>query len=255
MHTHKSTRYLTTDRAKSWVATDTWGLGMGSKFASGFALTAFVMTAGLVEAQDFETGPYPNEQAYITERFDNTTYVRPSKSIGLVRAVELSVSDQVADKCWTNHEAVKARLRVELERSNIAVYGEPLATPTAFTPVVELTVVGYRIGSGPCIGTATASVSYRSDVQLGSLGYTGGVISVGGLHTIWSKTSILSKGGNLDEPMMQQSQEWVDTLIADISEARRDADVQKASRIWPSRSPLTQREFNAQIEKATSQAQ
>ncbi|MET4689191.1 hypothetical protein [Sinorhizobium fredii] len=226
-------------------------------FMIGSVLAVIAMDQSMSEAtaQQFETGPYANEEAYVKERYASTTYVNHGKSIGLIRAVELSISDQVAGKCWTNHDAIRARLRVELERSNIAVYVEPLAVPTAFNPVVDLTVVGFRLSNGVCAATATTSVWYRSDVQLGSLGHTGGVISIGGMHTLWTKTSIFTNGGDLNAPLMQQSQEWIDTLIADISEAKRDADVQKASELWPRRPPMTAREFNAQVEKVMKQPQ
>lgn len=226
-------------------------------FVNGFAsaVVALGLTGNVASAQQFETGPYVDEQAYMSELYGNTTYVEARKAVGLIRAVELTISDQVGDKCWTNPDAIKARFRAELERSNIAVYAEPLAVPSAFTPVVDLTVVGFRMANGVCAATATASVWYRSQVQLGSLGHTGGVISIGGMHTLWTHTTIITKGGDLNAPLMQQSQAWIDTLVADISEAKRDADVQTASKIWPSRTPTTEREFKAEIEKVMKQSQ
>ena len=100
-------------------------------------------------------GPFPTEQSYLEEVRARSTYLDDRQAVGLVRNIELRVSDQVGDACWTSADAVQSRIRVEFERSGIPVYREPLAFRDQFSPGLNIAVVGYRIkGGGPCVANA-----------------------------------------------------------------------------------------------------
>lgn len=192
------------------------------------------------------TGPYATEEDYQRERFDKTVLIGFEEALGLVRAVELQVSDQVDGGCWTNAEAVKARLRVELERSGIAVFDEPLAFRTATAPVLELVVLGYRIDKQGCIATAQMQVKYPVRDYMGSLGYTGSVFAVSGISVLWGTSVIMNSGSKVDDMVLSNAQEWVDTLNADISKARRSTSAAQFLSVWNTELPMTASEWEAQ---------
>ncbi|RVK93384.1 hypothetical protein [Sinorhizobium meliloti] len=207
--------------------------------------------AGVALADEAPTGPYTNEGAYLKERYDRTTSIEPQYAVGLIRAVELQVDDQVKDGCFTNVSAVSARIRAQLENAKIAVYSEPLAAPLPFSPKVVLVILGFKVGGG-CIASAALSVEYSNHIDLGSLAYTGGVFRVSGSHVIWQNSSLISRGGKVNDAILSQVQEWTDSLTADVAMAKRNENVQKLLAVWPSDAPQTAREFQAEMEKVLS---
>lgn len=205
------------------------------------------MPGALGAEPPFPTGPYVDENAYISDVFANTTRIEANKAVGLIQAVELRVSDQVGDKCWTASDAVTARLRAEFERSDIAVYNEPLLQ-SVFTPVARMAVIGYRIGQ-TCIATIAMKIGFENHDRLGSLGYTGGVYRVDGEQIMWSNTSIHSSGKSLNDSVAEQAQRLADMIVADVLAARRDPGVKKLLAAWKDKEPQTQREFIAKFEQ------
>ncbi|MBB3544108.1 hypothetical protein [Rhizobium sp. BK399] len=216
-------------------------------FAIGCMLASAQFATAL--ADETPTGPYANEGEYLKERFDRTTSIQAQYAIGLIRAVELQVSDQVDDKCFTNASAISARIRAQLENAKIAVYGEPLAASLPFSPKLVVTVLGFKIGDGPCVASAAMSVEYFSKIDLGSLAYTGGLFAVSEAHVMWRNSSLFSRGGNVNDAVLNQVQEWTDSLTADVAMAKRNPNVQKLLAVWPNDPPQTEREFQVEMEK------
>ena len=223
------------------------------------AVAALTVLAGVVAAvgqePNFVTGPYATEQDYFKEVFASTTRISLEESVGLIRAVELEVSDQVDDGCWTNSSAVAARARAELEKAGIAVYTEPLAFNGPFSPALEITLVGFKSGgtNGLCAGYAKVNSYYFDDTELGSLSNTGGVFKVRGVVSSWSKSSLFTSGSTLNAQISEYVQESIDTLVADILSARRSEGVKALINVWNNDPPMTQKEWDEFIETTLSQ--
>ena len=98
---------------------------MFERFAWAVLLCAVLFT-NIASAQS--TGPFVDEDAYLQERASNSTSMSAVDAQGLISSVQLTLSDQVDGKCWTNVDGVRDRLRAELERSGISAYVEPLAS-------------------------------------------------------------------------------------------------------------------------------
>lgn len=200
----------------------------------------------LALAQPLPTGPFASEADYFDARSSKTVPISFDSALGLVRAVELQISDQVDGGCWLNAGAVRAKIRAELERSGIAVFEEPIAFRSPTSPVLELVVLGYRMSDVGCVATASLELKYSSDETLGSLTYTGSIFSVSGITVAWSNSSIFSSGGKLDDMVMADVQKWTDLLVADIARARRSPEVQQFLEVWHKELPITVREWEAQ---------
>ncbi|WP_417463298.1 hypothetical protein [Kordiimonas sp.] len=210
-----------------------------------FVSTMFSTTPTFGQSPNFETGPYLDEQAYLEELSANSVDVPPESAIGLTRSIELHISDQVEGNCWTNMSSVQARMRAELERSGIAVYEEPLAFRTVFSPVLYVVVLGYRTSQGSCVASASAQLLYNGSERWGNLAATGRIFSIHGRRELWAKAIVFNSSGNLNEQALSTVQEWVDTLTADIIQARRDEVVSQMLEQWDFTKPMTQVDFDA----------
>jgi len=220
---------------------DAWAL-FRAAVAGGIASVLAIIPA---VGQNFDTGPYADEGAYLSALNTAKISVGGANSVGAVRAVELRISDQVDGGCWTNSSAVSARVRAELEGAGIAVYQEALAFRTLFSPLVEIRGLGYRTNTGACLASISMEMMYWGQVQLGDLSYSGAVFSVENPVLLWTASSVISNGGRLDDQFLDQAQEWVDTLVADIFKARRTEGIKAILQTWPSPTPMTQVDFEA----------
>ncbi len=201
-------------------------------------------------AQSASTGAYDSERAYLDTRFANTVFIARNAAVGLIRGIELNVSDQVGDGCWTDVDSVKARIRAELERSSVAVYVEPIAFVHAFYPRLEFTAVGFKLPNNVCVVSVSMKLNYPSSAELGSLTNTEKIVSVRALHEIWDRASVLTEVRSANESLMEWTQAAVDTLVADISQAKRDPDVISARAVWPDRPMQTQKEYEQELNSA-----
>ncbi|WEJ31627.1 hypothetical protein [Devosia sp. SD17-2] len=177
--------------------------------------------------------------------YKNTTSITGRDVVGVVGSVELIVDDQIEGKCWTNTSAISAKIRVELEKFGISVYTEKLATNTVFSPVLHIGGLGYRMGNGVCTGQARFELYYFGNTRMGSLEYTGGHFEFRSPVEIWEASAIFTNSDRLDQQILDKVQEWTDSLIADISKARRTEGVKAVLAAWPEYNPLTQAEFDA----------
>lgn len=223
------------------------------------AVAALSIFTGVVVAvgqePNFVTGPYATEQDYFNEVFASTTRISLEESVGLIRAVQLEVSDQVDGGCWTNSSAVAARARAELEKAGIAVYEEPLAFYGPFSPVLEIAVLGFKSGgnNGICAGYAKVNSYYFDESELGSLANTGNIFKVSGVVSSWSTGSLFTSGSTLNAQVSEYVQESIDTLIADILSSRRSDEVKELIKVWNNDPPMTRREWDEYLETTLSQ--
>lgn len=204
-----------------------------------------VISASAV-AEENATGPYKSEMDYLESRWDRTKSISSQDALGIVRAVELLISDQVDGGCWTNVSAVQARVRAELERSGIAVFSEPMAIYNALSPQVQIDVLGYRAGDGLCVAHATMKVAFLSESEMGSLAYTGSVFRVVSEATMWERAFIAS-GSSLNEQIINKLQEWTDTLVADVAASKRSVVVRDFLGTWHSEMPQTRAQTEASM--------
>lgn len=213
-----------------------------------YFLTGVVLAAA--QEPNFRTGPYATEQEYFNEVFASTTRISIEESVGLIRAVELDVSDQVDGGCWTNGSAVAARVRAELEKAGIAVYEEPLAFYGPFSPTLEIVVLGFKSGgsTGVCAGSVKVNTYYFDDTELGSLANIGRIFGVRGVVSSWSKSALFTSGSTLNGQVSEYVQESVDTLIADILSARRSEGVKELINLWNKDPPMTLKEWDKYLE-------
>jgi hypothetical protein len=218
------------------------------------AVAALSVFAGVVAAvgqePNFVTGPYATEQDYFNEVFASTTRISLEESVGLIRAVELEVSDQVDGGCWTNSSAVAARVRAELEKAGIAVYEEPLAFYGPFSPSLRIAVLGFKSGgaNGICAGYAKVEAYYIDDTELGSLANTGKVFRVRGVVSSWNTASLFTSGSTLNAQISEYVQESIDTLIADVLSARRIEGVKELIDVWDKDPPMTRKQWDEYLE-------
>jgi hypothetical protein len=205
--------------------------------------------------QSLPNGPFADESAYTAALAEVTSTISGTDTIGVVRSVELVIDDQVDGGCWTNSSAIAARVRAELEKFGIAVYQEPLALRTVFAPVLQISGLGYRSGSAGCVTSATMEVVYWGTTTLGDLGYTGRAFDFENPVLLWSANSVFSNPARVDDQLLKQAQEWVDTLIGDIAKARRTEEVQSVLSTWPSAKALTATQFEELLKEYSQRPQ
>lgn len=189
-------------------------------------------------AAEYATGPYANENEYLDKRWEKTELMSSAQAIGLMRAVELHVDDQVDDGCWGNRDAVFDRVRSALVMAGVTVHTEPMEYYDVLSPQVSLAVLGYRMTGGACIAHLTLDVSIVSRHEMGSLTYTDQVFSISSDASLWRSSTIFS-GQYLDELALNAVSTYVDRLVESIRIARNDPTVQRFNEVWHNRMPLT----------------
>jgi hypothetical protein len=211
----------------------------------GFLATAlFVASTAIATAAEYATGPFTNELEYHDKRWDKTEVMSSAQAIGLVRAVELYIDDQVGDGCWGNRDAVFDRVRSALIMAGITVYTEPMETYDVLSPQVNLSLIGYRMTGGACIAHLTFDVGIVARFEMGSLTYTDKVFNISSDASLWNTSTIFS-GQTLDDLALKSAANYVDRFVDDIRTARNDDTVQLFNQVWPTNQPRTR----AQAEK------
>jgi hypothetical protein len=217
------------------------------------ALHLVLAAIGISGAQEaVPTGPYASEEQYLRQRWDNTIRLSSSEALGLIRATHLIVTDQVSDGCWTNVSAVEAKMRAALERATVAVYLEPLATYNVLSPQITLNVLGYRTDNGLCVGHASMAVEVLSGEDLGSFQYTGAIFKIMSIGRLWDRATLFS-GPSLNDQLLSQAEEWIDTLTADIFAAKRSDATQRFLSVWNKEMPTTKADFDKMLEEAVQE--
>lgn len=205
----------------------------------GFLATAlFFASTAIATAAEYATGPFTNELEYHDKRWDKTEVMSSAQAIGLVRAVELYIDDQVGDGCWGNRDAVFDRVRSALIMAGITVYTEPMETYEVLSPQVNLSLIGYRMTGGACIAHLTFDVGIVARFEMGSLTYTDKVFNISSDASLW-KTSTIFSGQTLDDLALKSAGNYVDRFIDDIRTARNDDTVQLFNQVWPTNQPRT----------------
>lgn len=193
------------------------------------------------------TGPYASESDYFADKSKATTYISHRDSMGLIRSVELIVEDDVDGGCWTSATASKAKIRVELERSGIAVFDEPLAFHTPTAPTMTLSVLGMRTGgaNGICAGSAILETEFVAGEELGSLSVVGRVFVVSSPARGWRRQTIYTSGSTLDDQIADFVAESLDQFVADVLSARRSDSIKLFESLWPRSDPMTEAELDS----------
>jgi hypothetical protein len=205
----------------------------------GFLATAlFVASTAIATAAEYATGPFTNELEYHDKRWDKTEVMSSAQAIGLVRAVELYIDDQVGDGCWGNRDAVFDRVRSALIMAGITVYTEPMETYDVLSPQVNLSLIGYRMTGGACIAHLTFDVGIVARFEMGSLTYTDKVFNISSDASLWNTSTIFS-GQTLDDLALKSAANYVDRFVDDIRTARNDDTVQLFNQVWPTNQPRT----------------
>ena len=205
----------------------------------GFLATAlFVASTAIATAAEYATGPFTNELEYHDKRWDKTEVMSSAQAIGLVRAVELYIDDQVGDGCWGNRDAVFDRVRSALIMAGITVYTEPMETYDVLSPQVNLSLIGYRMTGGACIAHLTFDVGIVARFEMGSLTYTDKVFNISSDASLW-KTSTIFSGQTVDDLALKSAANYVDRFVDDIRTARNDDTVQLFNQVWPTNQPRT----------------
>ena len=200
--------------------------------------------------QTIADDPIDGESAYLRQRAENTISIARLDALGLIQAVELQVIDHVQGGCWTNVADVKARLRAELERSQIPVFDEPLAFPSPFMPTIQLRVFGgLPLKDDLCVATPRLSLSFQSSPDFGGLTTTGEIFEIPGDHVYWARSTTLVRSTNVDDLMMATLQRWIDTFVSEVSKGRRAAEVRRVFEAWPEVELKTRDEWEKEIQE------
>jgi hypothetical protein len=202
--------------------------------AAALALTS----TALAPATEFSNGPFANELDYQDKRRGKTEVMSSAQAIGLMRAVELHIDDQVDDGCWGNRDAVFDRVRSALIMAGIAVHTEPMEYYDVISPQINLSLIGYRMPGGACVAHMTLDVGIVSRFEMGSLTYTDQVFNISSDASLWKSSTIFS-GQKLDELALKSAATYVDRLIDSVRIGRNDPIVQRFNEVWPAGAPLT----------------
>lgn len=158
-------------------------------------------------------------------------FISEEDALGLITTVNIEVSDQVSDGCWTNASRVAATLRLLFEQNDVVVELDPLAFFSVPARIVRATVVGYRIG-GICVGNAQFVVEYWSSTKIG--GFNGGAeFFVSGVNTSAESSTVFANSTNLNQQLSSFFEEKAMSLVADIISARRSSSVISFKAAYP----------------------
>lgn len=144
------------------------------------------------------------------------------KTIAAIKAVELSIRDNVADSCWTTVDRIRQRARSLLEQAGIAVYTEPLSYYYYWSPLILIDALGGRY-SGICSGYIRISVQFFfSNVEK----IKDNSYEISGSTVARVKTILVGNAKNLNDSIYDFADSFINELIADRIELRRDAAVE-----------------------------
>lgn len=189
-------------------------------FASCFFLLAFNS-----HAQD--------EQSLDAMIFDHDLgWIKLHNAAGL----NVEVSDQVSDGCWTNISAVQNAVELQLIRSGYETFtGEDT---NAFAPTVWIAALGFDIPSlNACAVTAELSVRVP---EFGELEWPEGTLSSIYNYQLTSYKGIFTaKKSDSDESVKAQFEDLVQTMLVDIQKQKQsmrkeliEQDQTEATEYW-----------------------
>jgi hypothetical protein len=168
-------------------------------------------------------------------------------TLGLVRGVELSVVDQVSDRCWTNPSLVKQKIRLILEQSEIPAH-EPDLVNNVYFPVFEFGVVGLRAGA--CVGSYMVKVSYFGFAEQRPYPGSTNTYQVTMFMELFQKTGVVSSDTTLNQLIEDFAEEATSEFAAAVISGRRDPIVQQLLSEGQEIRPITQQELQPLLEPA-----
>ena len=184
-------------------------------------------------------------------RSQDTQYILEEDTYGLITTVNIQVSDQVSDGCWTNASRVAAMMRLLFEQNGVVVKQEELAFAGVPGRVVFAVVVGYRTSGGICVANAQFEARHWASVKIG--GFDGGTeYYASGSVATGEKSTVFSVGTNLNEELLGFFEEATMSFVADIISARRAPSVVAFKTAYPNygSNVLTQSEWDKIVNTA-----
>lgn len=158
-------------------------------------------------------------------------FISSEDALGLINTVNIFVSDEVSDGCWTNSRAIEAKMRLLFEQNGINVELEDLAFFTVHARFVYANAVGYRT-NGLCVGSARFAVYYNSSTILG--GFDGlPEFRTSGLVETNNSSSVFSNSRDLNQQLTDFFEESATSFVADVLLGRRSEAAQLFRNTYP----------------------
>jgi hypothetical protein len=181
-------------------------------------------------------------------RSEADKFISQEDALGLITTVNVVVSDQVSDGCWTNANRVSAMIRLLFEQNGVVVEQEDLAFLTTAGRRVGVTVVGFRTSNGVCAASASFTVDHWVSQRIGGLD---GLpqFSVSGMNRAVDESSIFTNGTSLDQQVLSFFEETTMNFISDIISARRSSSVAALKAAYPAfgESMMTRSEWDSYL--------
>ncbi|HAR50674.1 MAG TPA: hypothetical protein DCS45_02200 [Roseovarius nubinhibens] len=162
---------------------------------------------------------------------DTDRRMSQDEALGLITTVNIDVSDEVSDRCWTNASSIEAKLRLLFEQNEIKVEKDELAFLVAAARSVSVRAWGYRTGS-VCVVGATFALRHWASSNMGGID---GLpeFSASGLVVAFSNSAVLSSKVNANQQLMEFFESNATNLVADIISARRSDVIRLFKNTYP----------------------
>ena len=164
-------------------------------------------------------------------RADADRSLSQSEALGLISIVNIDVSDDVSDGCWTNVSTVEAKMRLLFEQNDIEVEKDSLAFLMPAARSVSLSALGFRNGMG-CVVSAAFEVRHWTSSDVG--GYEElPEFSVSGLVVSYSRQYVGTNSSNMNQQLLDFFDATATNFVADILSARRSDVVRLFKNTYP----------------------
>lgn len=145
------------------------------------------------------------------------------QALGLIESVVLTITEQVAGKCWTNVDSVQKNIRQKLEQSNIAVKDQ-------FPEGIDNYEITYAVIHAHAFGGLRSGLCYAGvnfDVRRRVLIKDQPVVIDTTLY-LFKKGAVIFHGADLNSLISDVMSKFVSEFTTDVLRARQDREVQKA---------------------------
>ncbi len=178
-----------------------------------------------------------------------TTFLSVEQSYGLTAYVNIEIGDEVVGGCWTNANSVRERARLKFEQNDVDVIDYKPYFTSPFTYYVLIVAVGFRTDSGLCAGFISVENKFISNSRYGEYNNIEKFL-VRGLVTNFSRVNVITNSTNFNNQISDFVDRVISELVAKITSARRDPEVQRMKSVLPKflDTPLTEE----QIDEITS---
>jgi len=157
--------------------------------------------------------------------------ITSSEALGLISTVNINVSDDVSDGCWTNASSIEAKLRLLFEQNEIIVEREELAFLTVAARLVFVVATGYRL-NGICVASASFELRHWATSSLGGYDNLPEFLTSGLVVSVENGV-ILANRVNVNQQLQDFVEASAANLVADILSARRSDAVRFFKNTYP----------------------